>query len=251
MQLPVGGQMTTDYVQRIRNVPTLPSVLAKLISTLDDPRSSAGDLEAILRNDQALTTKLLAVANSAYYAFRHRITSVRRAVVAVGFAEVRNICMGLSLMGFLNPRGFKNPKAAEAMWLHALMTAEGAKVVAGQGEGLDQDTGFTVGLLHDIGKVVLAAFFPDDLARVVERMKADDLDYRQAEKQEDADHQLVGRALAVNWKMPSMFAEVMGRHHTPSSATPHFTATCVTHCADFLSNDLGYYDTYRTSPPPS
>lgn len=240
--------MTNPYVKKIRNLPTLPSILAKLISTLDDPRSTAKDLEYILRNDQSMTTKLLSVANSAYYAFRHSIATVRRAAVAIGFAEVRNICMGLSLMSFLHPASFRNRKAAESLWLHSLMTAEGSKLVADLSGKQDQDVAFTAGLLHDMGKVVLAAFFAEDVERLVRLMDEKGLDFGQAEMELEMDHQSVGRALAKNWRLPPLFSEVMGRHHHPSKYHP-FSEICSTvHIANYLTHDLGFGDSYNTDP---
>lgn len=242
--------MPNTYLKKIRNVPTLPNILAKLISTLDDPRSSAKDLELILRNDQALTAKLLSVANSAYYAFRHRITSVRRAAVAIGFAEVRNICMGLSLMGFLHPNTFPDKDAAEFLWLHSLMTAEGARVVAESCGVMDQDSAYTVGLLHDMGKVVQAAFFHEDILKLKSYALEKGIAYHAAEKELSLDHQLVGRALAINWQMPAMFADVMGRHHNPSPHTPFYQPSCLAHCANYLAHLIQPNDEYYPSLPP-
>lgn len=238
--------MPNKYIKKIRNLPTLPSILAKLISTLDDPRSTARDLEEILRHDQSMTSKLLSVANSAYYAFRHSITTVRRAAVAIGFAEVRNICMGLSLMSFLHPGSFRNREAAESLWLHSLMTAEGAKVVAGQSGKQDQDIAFTAGLLHDMGKVVLAAFFPEDVEYLGRYMAEKEVTYSQAEFELEMDHQTVGRALANNWRLPPLFAEVMGRHHLPTPYQPYSEVNATVHVANYLAHDLGFGDAYDT-----
>lgn len=240
--------MAKNYLKKIRNLPTLPAILARIMSTLDDPRSSAGDLERIIRNDQALTTKLLAVANSAYYGFRHEVNSVRRAVVAIGYQEVRNLCVGLSLMGYLKPGTFKDPDMAEKLWLHSLAVSEGARIVAEKNGTVDAELAFTSGLLHDVGKVVLSAFFPEDVAQLQALLRTG-VPFLEAERELEMAHEDVGRALANHWELPPMIAEVMGRHHHLSRALDHIKMVSTVHVADYLARRLGLADTYRNDDP--
>jgi putative nucleotidyltransferase with HDIG domain len=235
-----------DILKKTRNIPTLPAVLAKIIATLDDPRSSAGDMEKIIRHDQALTTKLLAVANSAYYGFRQEITSVSRAVVAMGFNEVRNLCMGLSLMGFLDPRTFRDPKLAQRLWLHALAVSEGSLIAARWSGCTDAEVSFTAGLLHDIGKVVIAAFFPDDLEELRKLMAEKGVVLSQAEKDLGLSHEEVGKAVARHWELPAVLTEVIGMHHKPRASLDYFSMVSVVHVADYIAHGVGFGDGYRT-----
>lgn len=179
--------MQNRFVRGIRYVPTLPTVLSQILVLLKE-NSSAQELEAIIVNDQALSFKVLAVANSAYYGFRHQILTVSRAAVALGYEEIRNICLGASLMGFLHPSSFRNQNAAELLWLHSLTVADAATLLALRLDKSQRDAAFTAGLLHDLGKVVLAAFFPDEAAALKELMTKENLPYRQAEKALDMDH---------------------------------------------------------------
>ena len=241
--------METSRISKIRNVPTLPGVLSRLIQTMHDPRSSAADLEEILRNDQSLTSKLLAVANSAYYGFQHRITTVRRAVVAIGFNEVRNICAGLGLMGFLHPSTFRDPQAASQLWLHSLMTAEATRITAKRTGAMEVEVAYTTGLLHDIGLVVLAAFFPDELDELREMTVSQGLTLREAETRMGLGHERVGRILAESWDLPPIFGEVMSNHHLPNPRSPFPAAVACCHVGDFLARDLGFKDSELSDPP--
>jgi putative nucleotidyltransferase with HDIG domain len=230
--------MKKGIINKIRSIPTLPNILSQIIRTLDDPHSSAADLEKIIRNDQALTTKLLAVANSAYYGFRHQITTVRRAVVAVGFSEVRNICLGLSLLGFLHPSTFRDREFAEALWLHSLAVSEAARILAESTKAAEPAQAFTAGLLHDIGKVVSAAFLPDEMESL--RGKVDGgSTYREAERALELSHQDVGRQLCEYWDLPPMLVEAVGRHHAPSDRLAFFPMVAVVSGADYLARQAG------------
>ncbi|KIX15665.1 HDOD domain-containing protein [Dethiosulfatarculus sandiegensis] len=237
--------MFKKYLRRIRNLPTLPTILALIIATLDDPKSSVGNLEKIIRHDQALTAKLLAVANSPYYGFRHEITSVSRAVVAIGYNEVRNLCMGLSLMNYMHPETFKDRREAEIMWLHSLLASEASRIVAEKTGKVDAEMAFTAGLLHDVGKVILAAFFPDEMLVLKRLIKERSYFLLEAEEVLGMSHQEVGQHISQEWKLPEMFAEVLGRHHKPRPYHPFFNMIAVVHIADNLARMTGLGGTYR------
>ena len=233
------GGMQQVFIRGIRYLPTLPTVLSQILALLNDEMSSAQDLEKIITNDQALSSKVLAVANSAYYGFRHQILTVSRAVVALGYEEIRNICLGASLMGFLHPSSFRNQTAAELLWLHSLTVAEATSVLSETLDKSQRETAFTAGLLHDLGKVVLAAFFPEEVAGLKEFMIREKLGYREAEKALDMDHGQIGQALAEHWELPIQLAEVMGFHHDPHVALLDYNLVGMAHVADYLGRMMG------------
>jgi putative nucleotidyltransferase with HDIG domain len=241
--------MLKGFQNKIRNLPTLPAVLGQIIALLEDPNSSAADIERVLRHDQALSSKLLAMANSAYYAFQYEVTTVRRAVVAVGYHEVRNLCMGLSLMGFLKPSVFRDREMANNLWLHSLAVSYGAKIVAQHNQKLDPEVAYTAGLLHDIGKVVLAAFYPDEVEKLQALLAQGGRSFAEAEHELGLSHAEIGKLLAEHWRLPSILAQVISRHHSPSSSLEHFQLVSAVHAADYLAHGLGFRDAYRTEPP--
>ena len=240
--------MNTKVYKNIRNIPTLPTVLAQIFATLDNPDSSARDLEKIIRNDQALTTKLLAVANSAFYGFRHEISTVSRAVVAIGYSEVRNLCLGIGLMGFMASGKFHDPEHAQSLWLHSLATAEASKVVSNWTGGVDIEVAFTAGLLHDIGKVVLSAFYPDEMLQLKELMDRGNNSLTEAERELDIGHEEVGKAIAEHWELPPVLIEVIGKHHHLHKRLAYLPMTATVQVADYLTRRMGMGDPMRLEP---
>jgi putative nucleotidyltransferase with HDIG domain len=241
--------MQQRFTRGIRYVPTLPTVLSQILALLNDDNSSASDLEKIIVNDQALSSKVLAVANSAYYGFRHQILTVTRAVLALGYEEIRNICLGASLMGFLHPSTFRDQTSAELLWLHSLTVAEAARLVGQSAGSAEPDPAFTAGLLHDLGKVVLAAFFPEDVDSLKDLMLREALTYKEAEKALDLDHGMIGKALGEHWDLPPQLSEVMGYHHDIISTLPYFNTVATVHVADFLARQMGLGHSGNPDPP--
>lgn len=241
--------MNQRFIKQVRNIPTLPNVLSQIIQTLDAPNASASDLERIVRNDQAITTKLLAVANSAYYGFYHQITTVRQAVVAVGFTEVRNVCLGLSLMGFLHPSTFPDRQTAEQLWLHSLATSEAARILAKHTNVCDPGQAFTAGLLHDIGKVIMAAFAAEKVKGLLSYAREQGCSYREAERTLELSHEQVGLELSQRWDLPPVLSQVIGKHHSLEPDLEHLTVLAVVCAADYIVRSLGIGDSGNPDPP--
>jgi putative nucleotidyltransferase with HDIG domain len=237
-----GATVDPRFVKGIRYVPTLPTVLSRILALLDDESSSAGDLEGIIQHDQALCSKVLSVANSAYYGFQQEIDTVRRAVVALGYDEIRNICLGAGLMGFLHQSTFHDQDFASQLWLHSLAVAEGSRILAVMTKSEAVDRAFTAGLLHDLGKVVLAAFFPDDQEALRDLREREGMPYREAERALGMEHWEIGMALAKHWDLPPSLGEVMGYHHHLSPRLKHLPLVAAVHLADCAVKEQGIGD---------
>ncbi len=241
--------MQHTLINQIRYVPTLPTILAKLLALLNSERSSAEDLEGIIAHDQALCSKVLAVANSAYYGFRYKILTVQRAVVTLGYEEIRNICLGASLMGFLHPSSFRDREQAEQLWLHSVAAAVAGSLVGQRVRDLDPDIAFTAGLLHDLGKVALWAYLPDEVESVYRLMKMQGTSYRETELALDLDHAEAGKLLGRHWDLPPGLVEAMGYHHEPHSGLNDYPLVASAHLANFLVLEAGIGQSGDPDPP--
>jgi putative nucleotidyltransferase with HDIG domain len=225
--------------KRIERLPSLPTVLVSLFSALDDEGASVGEIEHILEQDLSTTSKLLSVANSAYYGLRHQVTSISRAVMVLGLEEVRSICLGTVLASMLSPQRFADENAARQLWKHSLAVQQASKLLAMKTGAVNKSVALTAGLLHDLGWVVLMAYRPQLWAQVSQRVQEEGLSLEQAEAALGFSHQQAGQALASHWDLPPMLAEVMGRHHQPAAGLPNLPVTGLVHLADLLAGELG------------
>jgi putative nucleotidyltransferase with HDIG domain len=232
------GRLTGRVVEGISGLPAVPTVLAEILSTLEDDNATASTLERLIRRDQALSSKLLSVANSAYYGFVAPITTLKRAVVVLGLGEVRKLCLGAGVFNLLHSRRVRNQARVEALWTHSLAVAEAARIIAARTKRTDPEQAFTGGLLHDLGKLVLAAFFPEELEAVAELAQSEAIPFHQAEAELGVDHEDLGIQLAEHWRLPPMLAEVMGRHHEPYPGLGFLNLVAAVHVGDCLAHQV-------------
>jgi putative nucleotidyltransferase with HDIG domain len=235
-----------DAVQRVRELPTLPSILAKILATAADPDASALDLAEPISTDQSLTATLLRLVNSAYYGFYRKITSVTQAIVVLGFIEVRNIALAATTFRTL-ATGSKDYDRVQ-LWRHALATALTAQKI-GKLQQLRRDGVFEAGLLHDIGKVVLDILYPQQFLAAAHKAHAERLWIQEAEMAVlGFDHAMVGGALAEHWNFPVDVADAIRFHHVPRQARHNETLAHVTAVANYIAYEGGFGESTNGKP---
>ena len=205
-----------DIVAEITDLRPLPQVALKILA-LDDGAFSAHELASIVAGDQALTAKLLRLSNSAYYGFARRITSVRDAVVLLGFRAVRSATLASCVMQGMPP----SPNLDyESFWQFSVATGMLAEVLA-RTEGVHQDDAFTAGILHQIGVLALDQVRSEALREAIERAATGEVTLHEAEREHlgCTDVEL-GGALALHWSFPPTLVEAVRDHARPLSTLP-------------------------------
>ena len=224
-------------VLQIERLEAMPHVVWQLMEALGSERTNAAKLESIIGNDVALASKLLSLANSAYYGFPQRITTIRHAVVLIGFKELQFLALGTGLAEVFDlgkaPRGF----SAEALWVHCMAVAWTARCIAEAARQENPGEAMISGLLHDVGKFVLASYLREDLARLLE-LEEGGMPYYRAEEELDLEHTLIGYWLAKRWSLPEVHTAVIRRHHHPQMGDPYVKAVCIVALADRLVKAL-------------
>ncbi|MEN8257911.1 MAG: HDOD domain-containing protein [Thermodesulfobacteriota bacterium] len=227
-----------ERLDAIEDLPTIPHTMQAVLSSLDSVSASADKLEDIIKEDPVLTAKVLKIANSAAYGGGTEISSLSRAIVAIGFDEVRNIVVGLSLSGiFCDDLGFEEFDAVD-IWLHSIGVATCAKMIAQEVDGLDPDEMFTVGMLHDIGRVLFCLYFPDELRDILGSVESDGISLAEAEEQYGLTHTEIGAYLAFRWKLGNFMVHVIRYHHHPRKAGEYVQAAAAINLADAISIQL-------------
>lgn len=213
--------------------------MQKINEVLRDPTANAADVGEIIRQDAALTAKTLKLVNSAFYGFPKKINSITRAIVILGFNKVKNVALSASIFDAfrgVTAKGFD----LNQFWEHSLGVAIAAEVISQNLDIDDQGDAFVAGLLHDIGKIIIASNLKNDFVRILQLIQSDDVLMVEAEETVlGANHALIGKWLAERWKFPDNLCASTARHHQPRQAREHRELTYAVHLGDILVRALG------------
>jgi putative nucleotidyltransferase with HDIG domain len=209
-----------QVIAQIQRLPSLPTVVSEVLESFEDENTDGGAIGQKIGQDQALSAKVLRVANSSFYGLQGKVVTVQDAMVVLGFRNVRTLVMAAGVTGSF-PAVAAGWFDLRAFWIHGIVTAACARSFAGDA-GIDPDRAFTAGLLHDIGRVVLATCLPDHYRGVAEYRARHDCYPIEAERQVlGLDHAAVGGALTERWKFaPVIQQAVAGHHSAPDTGTP-------------------------------
>jgi putative nucleotidyltransferase with HDIG domain len=224
-------------IDKVVNLPTLPTVMTRIIQKVEDPKTSSKEIIDIISVDPALTTKVLKIVNSAYYGFRQRISTLERSVVILGFNNVKNLALSASIFDTLGGEGAGEFNRAK-FWEHSIGCGITTKALARKlrHDPKSLEEAFTAGLLHDIGKVVLDKYVNEEFNEVVRTAAEKDILIIEAEREVlGADHTDMGHWLAVKWGLPNSLKEVISFHHSPEDAKEAKELTGLVHFADILT----------------
>ncbi len=228
-------------VSGIDHLPSLPDSYVEIQQVLNDPCSSVQDVANVVEKDIAMSSKLLQLVNSAFFGHFNEVKSPAKAVHLLGIETVKSLVLALKVFS-----DFKGSKISDnflkSLWNHSVETALFTKeIIKTMGANKrDEENAFVSGLLHDIGKLVLAANIPDLYRKAIDLAKLYQLELRKAEfKVFKASHAEVGGYLLGIWGIPGDVVEAVTFHHRSHQypGSP-FTIAAAVACADRISHEL-------------
>lgn len=237
-------QRMRELIGGIRNLPTLPVVVARLTRMLADPETSVKKVTQLLAEDQALTAKILKLANSAYYGFPGQIGSVDHAVVMLGFGGVRDVALSASVIDLFrvspaNAEELGRLFALDQFWEHSIAAGVACRMLARQRKLADPEEAFVAGLLHDIGKLIMCEHLPGEFLDVLRDCRERGRTFVAAEAERGLNHAALGRLLIEAWKLPERISEPVGFHHQLRPRRPTAAVTAAVQFADIFARSRG------------
>lgn len=230
-------------VERLRELPTLPNVVQRIVDALDRPDVDLGWVAGLVETDQVLTAQLLRLANSAFYGLSGQIGTVSQALTVLGTTVTRGLVFSTSVLDLhIELAGF---------WEHSIGTAVAAGAIA-KHLGLQRPEEVSgAGLLHDLGKVVLYKQAPEAFAAVLARARDERIPFRDAERALlGVDHAEVASWLLTRWRFPVRITEPVVHHHHPEMSRAVPVETAVVHVANTVVRAYGYgFGGDRRVPP--
>ncbi|HWD92411.1 MAG TPA: HDOD domain-containing protein [Verrucomicrobiae bacterium] len=230
-----------ELVAKVKNLPPISQAALRLVNLLDEPAVSNDDVVQVLKYDNVLTAKLLRACNSPYFGIEEPVSSVDQAVLIIGHEQILHIVLTLAFGGTMAVPLAGYAVEANELWRHSLTTAAAAEFIGSNVVeiNIDPHVAFTIGLLHDIGKLVLnQVLTPEHQARIQAGV-ARGLSRSEAEREVlGADHAETGGALLQAWNLPEDIIEAVANHHHPIvEPQPKFSA--IANIADSLAHRVG------------
>lgn len=207
-----------SIVRRINELPTLPQVVTVILSLIDSPDSSAEDINRVMEKDPALVGKILKLVNSAYYGLPNKVNSVRQSIVILGFSTVKSLAISASVFDMFDETR-STAFSREAFWSHSIGCACVSRLVGHREAGTDEETAFVLGLLHDIGKLVLDQYSPAEFDAIVNQAREKGTSFYAAEKDilVETNHAEVGAWVAEQWGLSEELINAIRCHHEVAS----------------------------------
>ncbi len=233
-------QRIHSVIRGILDLPTLPTVVAKIVELVDNPKTNAKTLARLISSDPALTARILKLANSAYYGFPRRIGTINLAIVVLGFNAVRDLAVSASIVDRLNLDPDSPRFDMSGFWEHSLGVAIAARMVQRLGGSHIIGEAFVAGLLHDIGRLVIVRYMPQEYAEICALMEQEEMDLWAAERQVlQMNHAQIGSLLCKRWHLPEPLCEAINWHHEPLAQEKPEQLTALVHVADLLVHRMG------------
>ncbi|MCP4669916.1 MAG: HDOD domain-containing protein [Desulfobacula sp.] len=229
-------------LSKIRNLPTLPMVANNVIKLTQNPDSTAAEIAEAISQDQSLSTRVLKTANSAYYGFPRKITTINYAIVVLGFNNIKNIVLSATIMARFSKSDENSLFDLREFWQHSLLCGIISKKISEHMGIKNSEEIFVCGLLHDFGKLILDSFFHDEFVLALQMSKEKNISIMKAEnKIFGFNHSGVGALLLRRWSLPPSLVKTVEFHHSPgeSSTVFHSASASIVHVADYLCRKVG------------
>jgi HD-like signal output (HDOD) protein len=227
-----------SLVRGTTEVASLPDLFVRLDEAINAPNSSFAMIGKIISDDTGLTARLLRISNSALYGFPSKVETVQRAMAIIGTKQIRELALATTVLRMF--KGLKNPFVTmESFWQHSVACGVAARIIATTRRENNVERFFVLGLLHDVGRVIMFMKAPDQSNKAFQLAQSSQQLLFQAEQEVFGYHHGdVGRALLDMWKLPKVQQEAVGCHHNPARAVHYPLETAVVHAADIIANAL-------------
>ncbi len=228
-----------EVLCRLKTVPSLPALYFAVTEALRSPETSLKQIGDLIEQDMGMCAKVLQLVNSACFGLSCRVSSPHQAIAMIGFENLRALVMSVEVFSGFGGQGTQD---LGFLWSHSMATASFAKAIAKvqlSAHGMVEDA-FAAGLLHDVGRLVLASAFGNEYQQVLRRAAEPGARLAICEQESfGCTHNVAGAYLLGLWGLADSVAEAVAWHHQPAHAQPTaFSALIAVHAADYYENQM-------------
>lgn len=231
-------QRIESTINNIAALPTIPEVATKILNMVNDPEVSFKAVAEEISKDQTMTTNILKLCNSAYFSKGKEITSIDRAIVTLGIKEVTNIVMVIAAKPILDKAVIGYDIGKGELWKQGLLVGTLAKKIALLKNRKDiADVVFTGGIIHNVGKTVLAIFVQNTYNDILNEVNTKNITFNEAEKSiMGYSHQEISEKILEKWNFPLVLRSIVRYYTEPENAPDPFKPeVAIVHLANTIS----------------
>ncbi|MEK9628027.1 MAG: HDOD domain-containing protein [Nitrospinota bacterium] len=243
--------MSADVDEAVKDwVASPPHVYLKLKKALDDPRSSFKEFSGIIGHDPSLAARVLKIVNSPFYGLESKVETISHALRIIGTKQLTELVLATSVIDKFGdiPKRIVN---MDSFWKHSIACGVAAKVIADRQGQRNLESFYLVGMLHDIGSLVIYKKFPSKAEEIVKRCKTNRENLFEVEREVlGSSHAKFGGRLLKGWGLPQSLFEPVYFHHRPKKSKEFPLITQVVHIADCIVDELKLGSSGETIPNP-
>lgn len=233
-----GSELRRKILNSIKDLPPMPKIIYKAREVMANPKSGFKEIAEVIETDQAIAAKVLQVANSAYYGLSGMVASIHQATVVLGHKTLEQLITMVSATSLLGShlKGYR--MGSGALWQHSLAVALCSRLIAKDRAPALENDAFSVGLIHDAGKLALDRYILERKAQVDQALSKG-ITFLEVEKQVlGFDHTELASDLCTKWKLPDNHVSAMRFHHDPAASKGNQLAYIV-HTANHIAQQSG------------
>jgi len=247
----IGSSRLKALLSRLQALPSQPTLYMQVMAEIQSPNSSFRKVGELIARDVGMTAKILQLVNSAFFGLPRRIASPQEAVSLLGYDTVKGLVLGVKIFSQFDSKRMKHV-GLDTLWQHSLAASRCARAISAA-ENLSrqaQAAAFTAGILHDVGKLILAQNFPDSYADIVQRPLMRDRPLTELEAEcFGASHAELGAYLMGLWGLDEDVIDAIAYHHCPLQTNPVRTVPIVVYAANALDHQLSADSTEAPAAP--
>ncbi|MFW5829037.1 MAG: HDOD domain-containing protein [Planctomycetota bacterium] len=221
-----------DIVERVHTIPSLPEVVTQVVRMVNDPKSDGGTIGELMSKDAAMAAKILRLVNSVYFSLPDPVHSLGQAIMILGFKTVRSVALSISVINLFQQEniGFN----MKSFWMHGCVSACICRLVAEKIGNVDADLAFIIGLLKDIGLVVMVEYAPEETRAVIAVAREHRISLQEAARKViDTNHAEVGAWLCRQWGLEEEVIQTVD-HQFDVAAAPHQRLVAIAQFSEYL-----------------
>ncbi len=224
-------------IEQSPQISSLPTIFYRINEAVEDPECSFVEIGEIISGDPSLAARLLRIVNSSFFGFPSKIETITHAVTIVGMAQLQDLALATTVVNQF--KGVpKNLISMEKFWLHSVATGLAARIIAVYRREPNADRFYLMGMLHDLGRLVLFLNVPEQMQKVMSHHEKGGLFHDSEKHILGEDHAAVAGMLLEVWKLPEMLQEAVAFHHQPGGSLHYPVAASIVHVADIIAHAM-------------